>query len=337
MAGFRDKIIYSIAKGAGILPSSFLLNMSNQSMILPFYHAISDRDMPHIQNLYAVKGVKAFSKDLDFLLKHFTPLDYPDFVDLTRQNSKPKRPSFLLSFDDGLSEFYDVIAPILLKKGVPAVCFLNSHFIDNKELFFRYKESLLIDQLKKDPPLQKEIAAMFNNTDSIVDNILSIKYQNRVLLDDLAQKMGISFKAFLEKEQPYLTSDQIRSLIKQGFYFGAHSIDHPEYQYLGLGEQLRQTKTSVDHVCKSFALDYKIFAFPFTDYKVSQKYFDEIKDQEIAEYTFGGAGLKKDTALNNFQRIPFEMRSLSGKQILNSELLYYLLKIPFGKNKIRRA
>jgi peptidoglycan/xylan/chitin deacetylase (PgdA/CDA1 family) len=336
MAGFRDKIINSVSKGVFIIPTSFLQKVSNQRLILPFYHTISDEEMPHIKHLYPVKGVKAFINDLDFLLKHYTPINYHEFLELCRTHKQPRKPSFLLSFDDGLKEFHDVIAPILLQKGIPAICFLNSNFIDNKDLFYRYKSSLIIDKIKKDPQLNKGIQKLFAGPQNNIENILSITYQNRDLLNELANLIFYDFNDFLSKQSPYLTSDQIKSLIKQGFYFGAHSLDHPEYQYIDLQEQIRQTKECIQNICTDFSIDYKIFSFPFTDHNVSKEFFRHIKENNIAENTFGCAGQKKDIVSTNFQRIPFEMKSLSGKQILNSELLYYLLKIPFGKNMIYR-
>lgn len=337
MAGFRDRFIYSVNKGSSIIPTKLLQKVSDQRLILPFYHAVSDEEMPHIKHLYPIKGVEAFINDLDFLLKYHTPIDYNEFQELSGNNKQPDKPSFLLSFDDGLKEFHDIIAPVLLQKGIPAICFLNSAFIDNKALFYRYKSSLLIDKIRKEPGLINKFQALSGGSSSkIVQNILSITYQNKELLNELAKLIEYSFNDFLSNRSPYLTSEQIRSLINQGFHFGAHSIDHPEYQCIELQEQLRQTKESLQYICNMFSIDYKAFSFPFTDYNVSKKFFFHLKANDIADNTFGCAGQKRDIIPNNFQRIPFEMADLSGKQILNSELLYYLLKMPFGENIIKR-
>ena len=336
MAGFRDRFINKASKVVGIIPTTFLQKASNQRLILPFYHAVSDDELPHTKYLYPVKRVKAFINDLEFLLKHYAPINYHDFNELTISNKQPRRPSFLLSFDDGLKEFHDVIAPILLQKGIPAICFLNSNFIDNKDLFYRHKSSLLIDKIIEDPHATEKIQKLFTDSENIIENILSIKYQNRDMLNKLADLMNYNFNDYLLKQSPYLTSNQIKSLIKQGFYFGAHSIDHPEYQYIDQQEQVRQTKESIQKICTNFSIDYKIFSFPFTDHNVPKSFFRRIKENNIAENTFGCAGQKKDIVPNNFQRIPFEMSNFSGKQILNSELLYYLIKMPFGKNVVHR-
>ncbi len=336
MAGYRDKVIHSLSGVVSLIPPRLLQQLTGQRLLLPVYHTISDGEMPHIRNLYTVKGVKAFTNDLDFLLKYYSPIGYQEFRELKENGRKPQKPSFLLSFDDGLKEFHDVIAPILLQKGIPAICFLNSDFIDSKALFFRYKASLLIDELKKNPQLAKSITDLFDDSENLSQALLSIRYRQRELLDEVASRLNYDFDVFLKEQAPYLTTEQVNTLINQGFHFGAHSIDHPEYQYISLDEQLRQTTESVESVCDKFNLDYRIFAFPFTDHNVSKEFFTRLKKQKTTDFTFGCAGQKEDEVSTNFQRIPFEMEHLSGRQIHNAELLYYLLKMPFGKNELRR-
>jgi len=343
MAGFRNTVLKKINKVASFLPSELLVKITNQKLILPFYHTVSDGgNMPHIKHLYSLKSEKTFEEDLDFLLRVYNPIDYDQFLAFKNNNRSPKKPSFLLSFDDGLREFHDIIAPILIRKGIPAVCFLNSNFIDNKGLFFRYKASLLIEKFQKNKDLieKKEVQNFLNAvplpTDDISKFILSINYQNKNLLDDLAKTINYDFEDFLSEFEPYLTSQQITYLIDQGFYFGGHSIDHPEYQYLKQDEQLRQTKESVKEICSKFSLNYKTFSFPFTDYGVSKQFFVDLMTKNVVDVTFGCAGLKQEMIPNHFQRIPFELDNLPAKELLNAELLYFILKIPFGKNKINR-
>ena len=342
MAGFREAFIKGTQVLASGLPTAQLLRWSGQQLVLPFYHAISDQKLPHIEHLYAVKSTKQFIKDLDQLLKHFTPIDLDEFQKLKIERREPNQPSFLLSFDDGLREFHDVIAPVLLAKGIPAVCFLNSAFVDNQDLFFRYKASLLIGRLQADTALQNapEVmawAAAREARGTIAQKILSIKYDQRDTLDELAKLLEFSFDDFLKNQQPYLSTAQVERLIKQGFHFGAHSVDHPEYRLLPQAEQLKQTTASIAWVCDRFNLPYKVFSFPFTDYQVRQSFFDHIADKGIADLTFGGAGQKQEQVPFHFQRMPLELENLNARQIINAELLYYLLKQPLGKNLIRRT
>ena len=335
MSGFRSQFIHTFSKLLSGLPTSKLFQLTNQKGILPFYHSISNQELPHIKHLYKVKNLKQFEKDLDYLLKHFQPIDLDTFLDSAKL-SRLTKPYILLSFDDGLVEFYHLISPLLLKKGVPAMCFLNSDFVNNKALFYRYKASLLIEEISLNKSYEQIVEAFFNNNNGYHKNLLSIDYKNKESLDDLALQLNFNFSNFLNKEKPYLTSDQIRELINQGFHFGAHSQNHPKYQFLDHPKQLEQTITSIRFVSKEFNQKLNTFSFPFTDYDVSSAFFNTLNNSEQIAATFGTAGLKKESISNHFQRIPFEEKNLTSKEILNAELFYYLLKQPIGKNLIVR-
>lgn len=327
-----------------LLPLSGLIRITGKRIIFPFYHLVSDEDPPHIKHLYKVRTTKEFIRDLDFFLKHYKPVGITDLLDSSNSGHPLPDNSFLLSFDDGLREFHDVAAPILRQKGIPAICFLNSGFIDNAGLFYRYKASLLIEHLQpsNDPGKKKVAENWFLENHLPFTNdfpgLLKVSYANRHLLDDLALALDVHFDEYLQKYRPYLDSVQVRSLIQQGFTFGAHSIDHPEYSFLEEKEQIRQTTESINLVTGKFGIKEKLFSFPFTDYGVKKTFFDAVFDpsKPIADLTFGGAGLKNDSIAKNIQRIPFEGTSLSAKQIIGTEYLYFMIKSIFGKNMIRR-
>lgn len=326
-----------------ILPFNVLRLSCGNRLVAPFYHTVSDRPLPHIRHLYPVKSVRDFESDLDFLLKHYEPVDFHALPECLNGHWNKPKPPLLLSFDDGLREFADPIAPVLLRKGVPALCFLNSAFLDNNALFFRYKASLLIEATQAPASGRNllhylhEKRLMPPRTSGLKQYLLSVKYHNQSVLDELAAIAGLDFSAFLARERPYLDSTQVENLIGQGFHFGAHSVDHPEYRYLPLEEQLRQTVASVEQVCNRFGLGYRLFSFPFTDFGVKADFFRFVLDEKkIVSFTFGCAGLKTDQFPNHIQRIPMERHELSARAVMSREILYYWLKLPFGKNHIRR-
>ena len=341
MASTRDFFIKRLNKVSAIVPTHWLIALTNQKVVLPFYHAISDEKLLHIQHLYQVKNTKEFVNDLEFLSRHFAPVDFLQFKEAITSGLKLHKPLFLLSFDDGLKEFHDIIAPILLKKGIPAVCFLNSAFIDNKSLFYKYKASVLISYLQQNqklydnPELKNRLGK--NSMRDIESWLLSVDYANNAKLDEFASAIGCNFNEYLNSVQPYLTSGQIKKLIKDGFHFGAHSIDHPEYRFLQFDEQIKQTAESLLFIKQKFSLDYSLFSFPFTDYGVSDRFFKTINNKKIADISFGGAGLKKELYPTHFQRIAFERGKLSAGQIYKTELIYSAIQNLIGKNVIRRT
>ncbi|MEI7595310.1 MAG: polysaccharide deacetylase family protein [Bacteroidota bacterium] len=336
---------YKLAHFLNILPLQVLINSTKKRTILPFYHVVSNEDLIHIKHLYEIRSIKAFENDLDFFLKYYSPIDYQTFKNQTENATPFKKNQFLLSFDDGLREFHDIIAPILIKKGVPAICFLNSGFIDNKDLFFRFKTSILIEKLisfQKSNKNQNIITDWFSEKQLSFSNnyksLFSINYLNKHYIDELADILEVDFNEYLQKHKPYLNTNQINALISQGFEFGAHSIDHPQFSLLKENDQLIQIEQSINDICSKFNLNYKTFSFPFSDFGVSKRFFETIfnSNKPISDLTFGCAGLKNDSCKKNIQRIPIEINRFSAQDVVRGEYLYYIFKAFLNKNTIFR-
>lgn len=331
---------------AHFIPASFLdifIKTTKQKIFVPFYHTIGNASPPHVKYLYPILNINQFEADIDFILKKFQPIDLKEVIDIIKNNKTVSKPVFHLTFDDGFSEFYHIIAPILFNKGVPATCFLNSDFIDNKNLFYRCKASLLIDKLHNETTgstvwkKYHEFCSAENIPNSYYRNfLLSVGYDKKDFLDKLAIAIGLDFDKYLSTVKPYLTSEQIKQLIGKGFTFGAHSIDHPDFRFLSEDEQFRQTKESLDFICTNFNLDYRVFSFPFTDYGVKKSFFNTLFNNHIADLTFGSAGIKRDSVKFNFQRFSAESKNPRMKEILNRELQYYMFLKLLGKNIIHR-
>jgi hypothetical protein len=217
-----NTFFYQLAKLTKQAPLNALIKYTGKREIFPFYHTVSDDELIHIKNLYQVRSIKAFEKDLDFFLKYYEPIDFLTFK-ANFDTAKPtKKNTFLLTFDDGLREFHDTIAPILLRKGIPSVCFLNSAFINNQDLFYRYKVSILIEKLNHGNlsiNQQNQTGKWFRDQKLPYssESLHFINYSTKHLLDELAEILGVDFQEYLQRVKPYLDRSQIESRLKKRF------------------------------------------------------------------------------------------------------------------------
>ncbi|MBK6997647.1 MAG: polysaccharide deacetylase family protein [Lewinellaceae bacterium] len=313
----------ALSNTAPILPFRYWQSLWGDKLFLPFYHLVSDESPPHVRHLYPVRTERQFREDLDFLLKHFQPIDLQTLWEHVFEKRAFDRPVFHLSFDDGLRECHDLVMPILLEKGIPATFFLNPDFIDNQGLMFRYKASLLsVAHLQGVPHIQ---------------NPLALKYENRHLLDTWAEAIGLDFAAFLADQKPYLSTAQIRAMQAKGFTFGAHSLDHPQYGQIPLKEQIRQTLESLSEVKSRFGVALNTFAFPFTDDGVGLEFFNTVQEK-LAEplLSFGSAGAKRDEVPTHLQRFAMERTLLPARNVVSAELATAVLRRMLGRNIVRR-
>ena len=294
-----------------IIPLKLLLK-GNYPPFIPFYHWVGNELPEHIGTHYSIFK-KQFEKDLAFICKHFTP------VNLNTITKRPqlKKPAIHLTFDDGLSECYNIVLPILKKYDIPATFFINSSFIDNQHLFHRFKLRILANQNIKTTGLRH--------------------YADTENIDKLALQHNLSFNHFLLNRKPYLTTEELISMAKQGFTIGAHSLDHPEFWLLNEQEQEQQIFENISELEQQLKIKIASFAFPFTDDQVPSTIFEKLEKSSLMA-SFGTAGLKDDEFETHFQRITMETESnLSAKQVLKEEMLLYNIKKFLGKHKVQHS
>lgn len=274
------KAAFSLASTVSL---PFLLAHTAGDILIPYQHLVSDAAVPWIDALYGFKNKAQFEADLDFLLAGFNPISLTELIRLRKEHEPVPANSFLLTFDDGFKEVYEVAMPVMLRKGVPAALFVNPPFLDNKELFYDLKKGLVLDRLETGPTSEavcRELAALLLLNDfrlpAIKAGVRKINYLNQVIAGRLGEVLGLDFDRFLREVKPFMSSVQVKDFISCGFHLGAHSIDHPLYSLIPLGEQLRQTIESLDFVQQKFNLNYRAFAFPHLDSGVGEKFFRKL-------------------------------------------------------------
>ena len=314
------------------------IKYSDQKLIFPFYHAIVKDQPPHLKHLYPLKSIDEFVRDLEKLLRFYRPVS-PEY--LLQDRERHEKPGFILSFDDGLREIYDIVAPILEKKGISAIFFLNNSFIDNRAIFYRYKVSLFIDRLLNanisHSRLSKmgELLSLKNaNNGRVKKQLLGMGYADTSLMDAIGDILEVDSRNYLENNKPYMTTEQILDLKDRGFFFGGHGFDHQEFALMDPGKQEMEIVRSVSDIRKRFDLNYSFFAFPFSDHGVSRKLIEKLLLECVApvDALFGTGGFGSTGKLSHFQRLSMEKYQGDSERILKTEYLYYFLKKNLWKN-----
>lgn len=298
----------------------YLIRHSGAPLLLPFYHAIADKPLPHIQKLYSLKTSNQFESELQTLLEFYEPIGLHELMKHVAEKKKIRKPSFFLSFDDGLSSCYEMIFPLLEKYNIKAAFFVNNAFVDNKELFYRHKVSLILNEIE-----DKELTT-FNTI-----QINNYTIHDVAAIDQVAEELQIDFQSYLLEEKPYMTRVQIEKLIEAGHYVGGHSVNHPYFPDIQLEEQLEQSTQSLDFVQEEFDLDYRIFAFPFTDFGVKKEYFTQLENVDLL---FSVAGLEIDEFAWNLKRFDMEKNKDAVQDYLIQSYLKLLIKRMLNRGKI---
>lgn len=292
---------------ANRLDTEALIRRSGSPLIFPLYHTVSDDYLPHIGPLYTPKTVDGFRCDLDFLLRHFRPVSMNEARAHIRKEKIVARPAFHLTFDDGLREVYDIVFPLLREKGVPFTVFVNSAFVDNRDLFFRHKSALLADRLRREAPARSPA------------DVMTFGFRDQDRLDATAKRIGVDFSDFLKTRRPYLSTDELKEMTTGGATIGGHGVDHRPYADLSEEEQARQTLESCAFVRERFGERRAYFAFPFTDQGVPDGVFSRIYPRVDLTFGIGGIYFRRDG--RHVGRIDMEKYGKDARECINKAFL----------------
>jgi len=262
--------------------------VSRATPLVVFFHGIG-QEHSYINNLYSSQTATGFEKIIDQLLGRFKPLEDLSADGIMNAGSG----DLIVTFDDGLRSAYEIAAPILERKGLPAIFFINPDFMLGKSCFYRFEASLLCERLKEASLQQvSEAAALLGIKEGSVRDlsaaVKAVSFLNRGIYSQLAALLDFDMEAFFAQAKPYFTSVEAHDLLNRGFFLGSHSCDHPRYADIPPAEQVRQTLQSTRCIQETFDLPYRYFAFPFSDEDVTEDFYRQTQDGVDLYFTTGG-------------------------------------------------
>lgn len=315
-----------------------LLGFFKKQPIFPYYHIVKNSKVAHIEHLYPYKNRKQFESDIDLLLRYYKPINPGDL-----QTNANNPNTFLLSFDDGLSEIYTDIFPILKQKNIKAIFFINPKFVDNKEALYKHSISIIINHLRKNN-FKKEAVDLIKNLLSLPDlsneameiQLKSTPFSNRMKINEVLSQLNIDIDNYLANEKPYVSKNQIQEMIDAGFYFGGHTMSHPPLNQLTHEAQKNEIIDSIEWLKSNFGIQYSYFAFPFSDKGISKKLINELFEYDQQLLIFGNSGLKKDIDSRIIQRFSLENPKRIAVKVIVTEHLYKIYNRIIGQYNINR-
>ena len=305
-----------------LVPLSFWHRTGKNELIIPHWHLASEKEIAHVSGLYRYRSCAEFFADLDYFSRNYKTVALGDILGWLDGRDKLPNRSAHLTFDDGFREIYDLIAPELYAKGIPATFFLTTSVIDNQVLGYPQKKSLIINMLRG--PIKStvimEVERCLSNAgiegSDTISRIRRIYSRDRHVLDLIGIIIGIDFNSYLTTHRPYLTSDQIKGLIKDGFSIGSHSIDHPHYSELSIEEQLYQTLESARNISSRFNYNCCAFAFPYTDRGITSQFFETLRSHNTIKATFGIGGIWPRRFGIHLSRFSMERTGMHARYVL---------------------
>lgn len=233
------------------------ISFHSRDALVLVYHGIFDEEKPEPFRYHHTAA--EFEAHLDWLGTRCTPVALADFARWKRGEWRPRKPPVLVTFDDGYRNNAVLAAPMLKRKGIPALFFLASGYIESErvlwpdEVFARVcawtapaldgpgEATRAIPQ----DPQQREAVAL-----SIVEECKALSNAQRLgFIADLARETPSCNPLADADAQSFMSWDDVRGLAAAGFDLGSHTVTHPILRSLSrddLRRELRESRTAVE-------------------------------------------------------------------------------------------
>jgi peptidoglycan/xylan/chitin deacetylase (PgdA/CDA1 family) len=270
-----------------------------RKVLVLLYHIVSDRPLGHIKHLYAYKSAEMFEADLIYLKQNHNLISYEQLV--AHHSLKPG--SALVTFDDGYSECFSIVKPLLLKHRIPCSFFITTALVDNRKMYYRNKVSLCIERVTSSNVGLTEIFDKTNSAfhqdikslASFVSWLKSLHASDEDIIDEICNMLGIDIEEYLALHKPYLTSEEIKLMVSDGFTIGAHSKKHPELNLLSYDDIEEEIVNSCKKVRDLTGREQVPFAFPYYGDGISRSFLEGLLARnKFIGLLFDSRGLKKD-------------------------------------------
>ena len=288
-----------------------MIKIKNQNIYVVMYHYVKKVSENQYKKLKFLK-LKEFNDQLNFFKSKFNVLENSQFIEIINSKKIPKKPSVLLTFDDGYIDHYKTVFPILMKNKLKANFYPPVDVIKNHKLLDINKLHIILSKQNNLNKILKFISnELKKNSLNLTKIISSDKMRNlinqrryddkkmnliKILLqfylpEKIREKiLNDLFKLFSSESEKvvakkfYMNVNQLKEMSKNGMTFGSHGYYHYNWSKINYISQKKEIEKSIEFYKKIKLYNNKEFSicYPFGEYNS-----DTIKLMKKLKISFG--------------------------------------------------
>jgi len=278
ITGRRDRLARVFAK---IGVTRLLEAMPQHPVLIVLnYHRIGDGAQSEFDSGVYSATVDEFEAQISYLHRRYHIASLPEVLDML-EGKIPKRPSILITFDDGYIDNYLYAFPILRKYGVQGVFFLPTAFIGTGRLPWWDVVAYMLKKTRKKSirVTYPEIAEFDLESHGLaIASMRLASFYRRPITRDF-DKVYAELENVCEVRRPqdvseprFLNWGQAREMLQAGMAFGSHTHEHPMLSSLTPREQQEEIRISRKIIEEQLGIKIDTFAYP---YGVKHAFSDE--------------------------------------------------------------
>ncbi len=261
--------------------------MPSRKCLAVMYHYVRDRTGTPEAGIRGLDQA-TFEHQLDRLCECMTPIDWPTLLAWRANRCGIPGDSVLLTFDDGLLDHFEVVAPILESRDLRGVFFVQTQALTDGRLNAAHSLHLLLCRLSA-ADLTREVhnwldseiqnwreRFQVNHAEAervyhyetptcadlkhLLTNLLPLDLRTRLIDELFAGHVGDA-RAFARRW--YMTRDQLTRLQDSGHTVGGHGHQHEPYARLPAPEQVKDMVECSDLLSENLGPMPRPFSYPY--------------------------------------------------------------------------
>lgn len=231
------------------------------SLAVLCYHGVIEDARPSGRQLYGnTVSIPEFEAQLDYIAKRFRPISGADLIAAIAEEKPLPKNSVLITFDDGYRNNVTHAAPILRRKGIPAIFHLATDYVGSRSIL--WPDEILLRVLDwPEPVLTTPVGTFRFSTTNTSSERLQIAWRIGQACKRIPAEARNEFLVFLRSETPpspshydpevheFMNWEEACKLVEYGFEIGSHTRSHPILSGLSreaVAAELCESRTAIE-------------------------------------------------------------------------------------------
>lgn len=264
----KGKNVYKKTKRLAIHSYNNLTDGREKVLILVYHRVLEGALFNPLNNIVTKLN---FIKQVEEIAKKYPVTTLTDIIGQSQSMQPKARTQVVLTFDDGYSDNYDIVLPILQKKGLPAAFFLISDYINGNfplwdwQIFNILNDNTMVRSINIEGRVIRQGA--FESRTSYIFRILA-----RMKPISFAMRHKIIFALKNESSNKVdsscvrdrcMTWEEARKIFDADMEIGSHSLSHRSLTKIPLEDAVQELKKSKEIIEQNINRQCRYFSFPY--------------------------------------------------------------------------
>jgi peptidoglycan/xylan/chitin deacetylase (PgdA/CDA1 family) len=245
------------------------LAYQDEVTVIMYHGIIKD---PLMVNEWCFVDEHSFRTQIAYLKKHFEIISLSEAVERMRSGAI-KRPTAVITFDDGYQNNFDVAFPILLRERIPATIFLATGLINTNDTVWYCRLNIALSQTRRLYIEWNGFKFDLSTLDlkakasaAIQESVKKLEHsQLMTTMRNIILQLDEDPDYLIEKDSPFRMLDETAIVEMAGsglIEFGAHTHHHTILSQLSDNERYNEIRQSIDTVYELTGRPCRYFAYP---------------------------------------------------------------------------